>query len=62
MLLHWYNLESALMFMKNPVIPISWYLLKVTAYLQQLITDRITQVSCNFTTKNWIRDSDTANG
>ena len=62
MLLHWYNLESALMFMKNPVIPISWYLLKVTAYLQQLITDHITQVSCNFTTKNWIRDSDTANG
>lgn len=62
MLLHWYNLESALMFLKNPIILISWYLLTVTGYLEQLITDHITQVSCNFTTKNWIRDSDTASG
>lgn len=61
LLLHWYNLESALMFEKS-IILISWYLLTVTGYLEQLITDHITQVSCNFTTKNWIRDSILASG
>lgn len=47
MLLHWYNLESAPV-LENPIILISWYLLNVTGYLEQLITDHITQVSCEF--------------
>lgn len=53
MLLQWYNLDYGLMFIKNPIVRKPWYLLKVTNYLQHLITDCTTQVDCDFSTENW---------